>query len=221
MSSDEKKKKKKSKVLGSEKILNLEKELKKKEKLKKERKKSKEPGRRPGRPKGSKTQNREPLDVEGYSALSNDAQKIWDMLEAKENDNAITLTQKAMLQTVIKMMPEAEKRYFESKSAHQAVYAFNALVTSARELIADVQASEDKSRVADKIIHELLQPHILAFANFLLESSFYLSKHLKKLVKESKHRELQKIIDEDTRSKGNYAQEMFKSFKEQLPKVLE
>lgn len=213
---DEPEKKKKS---SSSKIDDSEKKRKKEKSSKKKNEDA--PKKKRGRPFGALTKNRAGPDIEGYSSLSKDMQVIINMLEDKENDSAITLTQKAMLQTVIMMMPEAEKRFFEQKSAHQAVYAFNALVSTARELIADVQAAEDKSKVIDRIIYDLLEPQILSLVNYFLESNFYLVKQLKPFVKEKHHKKLQDILNEATKSSGAYAKEMFATFKERLPTALE
>jgi hypothetical protein len=229
---DEKKKKSKSSSIEKLKTRSSDKPDKKKSRDKKstesdkkekssDKKNKDAPKKKRGRPFGALTKNRAGPDIEGYSALSKDMQVIVDMLEDKENDSAITLTQKAMLQTVIMMMPEAEKRFFANTSAHQAVYAFNALVTTARELIADVQAAEDKTKVIDRIIYDLLEPQILSLVNYLLESNFYLVKQLKPLVKEKHHKKLQDILNDATKSSGSYAKEMFATFKERLPAALE
>lgn len=197
---------------------------KKSEKVKKDKKtnKSKEdaPKKKRGRPFGAKTVNKAPIDTVGYSQLSADAQRIYDLLEIKENEGAITLTQKAMLQTVIKMMPVAEQKYYEFMN-DRAVYAFNALVTQARELIADVQAGQDKSKVLDNVLYNLIQPQIKMFANFLLGTNHQLKKEIKKLVKEKYHKELDHVIDESVKSMGSYAQEMFNDLKERLPTALD
>ena len=177
------------------------------------------PKRKRGRPFGAKTKHRSGLDSDGLESLPEATQKILSMLESQD-DSLVVLTQKLMFEKVLMLLPEVEERYYEAPT-QQNVYAFNAVVTQLRELIADFQAKQDNSKVLDNILYTVLQPTLLSFVQFLMDSNHNLNKQLKELVKESKHKKLKDIIDNTTKSMGAYGQEMFATLKERLPSALD
>lgn len=209
-----KKKKRKSKIGMSD--TDFEKALKKK--AKKRSKESKEEPKKKSK-KIKKLEKKLKKTNALASLFGKDSLKIQKLLEKNENDNAIILANRAMLQSVLDLIPLAEQDYRERRT-DRSVYALNALLSQARELISDIQAANDKTIVIDRIIFDILQPQIINLANQLINSNYELKRRLKEHVAKGSTKEVTVILDDMSKSLGAYSNSLFNQLKERISAAL-
>lgn len=153
------------------------------------------------------------------SMFGQDNLKIQELLDVKENDNAIEIAQRAMLKSLFDILPIAESQYREWKN-ERAAYAFGALIDKARELISDIQAANDRSIVTDRIIFDILQPTMMTLGQFLIDSNYQLKRDLVEYIEPSKLKEAHKAIDISSKGAATYIQAMFNDLKVRVTKSL-
>ena len=119
------------------------------------------------------------LNTKGMrSILGDSAEDIQQMLEANNNDSAVSLMQKRMLQTVVDLIPYAEHAVRKSKGA-RGVYQINSLITSLRELMIDMQSTRDKGAIGDTLIERIIRPLFLDIGMFLVTENEKVLKDVK------------------------------------------
>jgi len=94
------------------------------------------------------------------SIMGESAEKIQQMLEVNDGDNARSLMYKTMLQSLVDLIPYAENNIRKTKGA-RGVYQLNSMISSVRELLVDVQASQDRGRIGELMVERLIAPAIL------------------------------------------------------------
>jgi hypothetical protein len=101
------------------------------------------------------------------------APQIVQMLEMNDNDGAIIILQKRLLQSSIAMLVHAEKLMTATEGA-KGTYQYATLVSQIRELITDIQAARDRSFIANQIIQSIIQPAFIDIAEMIMNdhSSF-------------------------------------------------
>lgn len=95
--------------------------------------------------------------AEAKSIIGQNAEQIHQLLEAKENDKAIPLIYRKMLQSLVDLLPLAERQVRKTKGA-RGVYQVNTLISSVRELLNDVQASQDRGMLGQNLVEQVVKP---------------------------------------------------------------
>jgi hypothetical protein len=95
------------------------------------------------------------------------APKIIDMLEMNDNDGAMMLLQKRLLQSSISMLTYAERLMTNTEGA-KGTYQYATLVSQIREIMADIQAQRDRSFIANSIIDQSLRPVFIDMAEMIM-----------------------------------------------------
>jgi len=102
------------------------------------------------------------------SILGDSVEEIHQLLERSANESAISLTQRKLLQVVLDAIPMAENTIRETNGM-RGVYQLNSLITSVRELMIDMQATQDKAAIAEMLIEKILRPIWLDIAMLLVQ----------------------------------------------------
>ena len=105
------------------------------------------------------------------------APQIVQMLEMNDNDGAIIILQKRLLQSSIAMLVHAEKMIAGSEGA-KGTYQYATLVSQIRELITDIQAARDRSFIANQIIQSIIQPAFIDIAEMIMNDHSAFRKEL-------------------------------------------
>lgn len=131
--------------------------------------------------------------------------KILEMLDSNETDSAIALTKKQLLASALALIPDTEAAVRESKGA-KGVYQYTSLVTTARQLIEDLQAMQDTGMIADSISNSLVKPTFLNTTQFMVDSHFRLRNALMELVPDKNSKKMRSLVDETAKSIASYMQ---------------
>ena len=94
------------------------------------------------------------------SIMGDAAEDIQQLLEAGENDSATTMMHRRMLQSLVDLLPYAEHNVRKSKG-QRGVYQVNSLISSVRELIIDLQSTQDRGQVGALLIERVIRPSYL------------------------------------------------------------
>lgn len=91
------------------------------------------------------------------SIVGESAEEISQLLETGDTDQAVSMMYKRMLQALMDLLPYAEQQVRKTKAA-KGVYQVNALISNIRELMVDIQAAQDRGRIAEDLIQRVMQP---------------------------------------------------------------
>lgn len=97
------------------------------------------------------------------SILTDSANEIYRLLQVNDNDNAVQLMYKSVIQASYKLLGKIESHMEESDSTRGA-YPFNAVATTLRDYLTDLQASMDRGNLAQSILDNILRPLFLEMA---------------------------------------------------------
>lgn len=95
------------------------------------------------------------------------APKIIDMLEMDNNDGAMVLLQKRLLQSSIAMLAYAEKLITDTAGA-KGTYQYATIVSQIREIITDIQANRDRTFITNSVIDQAVRPAFIDMAEHIL-----------------------------------------------------
>lgn len=95
--------------------------------------------------------------------FGNNSDTILDLLETDDHDGAQTMIYRALLQTLVDIMPILEGNVRKSKGQRGA-YQLNQTISQMRECIADIQAARDKSQFGARLAERHVQPAFLLLA---------------------------------------------------------
>lgn len=137
-----------------------------------------------------------------------EAPRIQELLIAKDSDNAIILTQRHLLRTLIDIIPLAEKQVRASDSV-RGVYALNTLISQTRELITDIQATRDQQYLARNIVDNIIRPSFMDIAQFMINANYQLKKSIDDKLKPSYKRDVSVTIDGNAKDIAEYMQTVF------------
>lgn len=153
------------------------------------------------------------------TVFGKDSRKIRDLLDAKDDDNAMLMAQRRMLSMLISIIPTAEHAYKDDPRQSMA-YALTGLISQVRELIHDIQSTQDRARVADSIVFNILQPTMVAFANFVIDNNHQTKRDLADLIDVRQKRELDALMNRQAKAIGAYMQTMMDDLKDRITKEL-
>lgn len=85
------------------------------------------------------------------------ADLIISQLEERNDDGAVSLLHRSLLQTLVDLMPVLEEMVRGSKGRY-GVYPLNQLVQQIRETAIDLQSTRDKGQLGQRILDRTLRP---------------------------------------------------------------
>lgn len=144
------------------------------------------------------------------SIMSANSKEILRLLEAKENDAAIPLIYKAMLQTVVDLIPFAENVVRETKGT-KGIYGLNIIISSVRELMVDIQAAQDRGLLGQSLLAQVIKPCFSDIAQEVVREYAAISADAKGLMEVQDYKRFQGLL---TDSRSRLADSMTRSFKE-------
>lgn len=103
--------------------------------------------------------------AEARSIIGKNVEQIHQLLESKNNDVVIPMIYRNMIQGLVDLLPLAETQVRKTKGA-RGVYQVNTLISSIRELLNDVQASQDRGMLGQALIDQVVKP---AFSDVSME----------------------------------------------------
>jgi len=152
--------------------------------------------------------------------LKKKAKRIRKHIRAGENDAASELILKSLTSILVDLLPIAEAKYRKDPRQGSA-YALNNLISTTRELAADLQANTDKSVVINNIIFNILQPTSQTITTFIIDSNYLIKKELAPHFKDTSKKEAHDAIDKMSKEYAKYFKAILISIQERISETLE
>lgn len=125
-------------------------------------------------------------DTEFHDILQSSANDIYRLLEVNDTDSAVQLLYKRVIQSSYQMLSKIEQSMNES-SGTKGAYPFNAVASTLRDYLVDLQSSMDKSRLAEAIIDNILRPMFREMASQLVIEMGVIGKEAKMLLDDQQY----------------------------------
>lgn len=132
-------------------------------------------------------------DSEFHDILTSSANDIYRLLEVNDTDSAIQLLYKRVIQSSYQMLAKIEQTVNEG-SGTRGAYPFNAVASTLRDYLVDLQSSMDKSKLAEAIIDNILRPMFMEMASQLVIEMGVIGKEAKMLMSESQFEDFNKNV---------------------------
>lgn len=132
-------------------------------------------------------------------------------------DQAILIIQKQLLKTLIDVIPIAEKGYRQYKN-ERAAYAFQAMVSGAREVISDIQATNDQQHLIDNIIVNILQPSFTSIAQQVVASVQHSYRSIEDFIDVRKKDIVKEELTSSAKELGRYLSDQLVFIRQRLEK---
>jgi len=149
------------------------------------------------------------------SIVGDSAETIQQMLELNEGDGARSLIYKKMLQSLVDLIPYAENNIRKTKGS-RGVYQLNSMISSIRELLIDVQASEDRGRIGDLLVERLVAPTMLEIGTDIVQKLDLIKSDAKDRMDSSDYKRFVSDVNNHRNSLADMINSKFYELKDQI-----
>lgn len=134
---------------------------------------------------------------------------IIDQLEFGMTDGLQSLIIRSLLQSLVEILPVAEKQVKDSQ-AKRGIYQFNQTIGSIRELLADVQAAQDRGLLGQSIVERSVRPAFLDISVQIVTAMAELESFAKHNMDSETRQEFKIKIDYLKRNLASYISAQYK-----------
>lgn len=117
------------------------------------------------------------------------------LIARQEVASSGALVQRGMLMQLIDLIPVAEDAYRAYPSQSNA-YALNTLISSAREILAEIEAQNDGTQMSVSLVQEILMPSFQEIAQQIVLAIYALREQMLQVVEQKDRAVVNKRIDE-------------------------
>lgn len=156
-------------------------------------------------------------DEEPRSTFNRRMKSMQRRIDKGEIDNAIVLIQKQLLKTLVDVIPIAEISYRRYKN-ERASYALSGLISGARELIGDIQATKDSQQLIDRIVIGVMQPAFASIAQQIVSSTQHIYREIEDVIDHKKKDEVKQVLTGSAKDLGHYLNEQLVAVRTRLEK---
>lgn len=160
-------------------------------------------------------------DMKRIKTLFGDrSEDVLELIENNNKDGAITLLYKQLLGMVVDLMPIAEGVVREAKG-YKGIYQLNQMISSCREIMADIQATQDRGMLGHTIVEKYVRPAFLDIAKQMVENDYQLQSELMLSCRTTQ--EKQKVANSFSVTRkelGRFIQDQYMNLKEEIIKGL-
>ena len=147
------------------------------------------------------------------------ADEIMHLVEMDDRDGMITVLYKQLMKMLVDLMPTVEKSVRATKG-FRGVRSLNEMVSQIREMIADMQAVQDKGMMGQRLIARYVRPAFLDIAGQMMVNNERMISEILPHV-DPKHRdEVRKNMQMAQRELAKYIQSQYTSIAENIIKGL-
>ena len=147
------------------------------------------------------------------------SQTIVDMIDMGNSDGASSLIVKALLQSLVEVLPMAEHNIRQSKTT-KGIYGFNTIVSSIRELLGDLQSLRDRSSLGQSIVDKTVRPSYMDIAVQVVSAFTLIQDSAKSRMDPSDFKEFRSNLDGVKKGLSDYLMAQYKDVSEQVVKSL-
>lgn len=163
------------------------------------------------------------LGVRGQrTIIGRSAEEIHQLIEKGHADAATTLIYKRLLQSIVDTLPYMEMVIRKSKG-QKGAYAYNSMVSSVRELMTDIQQSQDRGRQGEILVERFILPVFLDIGMAMMQEFDLIAQSLRRDpdITDVQTKEYDKLFHECQVRFGQQLQAKLKEVREQCRKFLQ
>lgn len=124
-----------------------------------------------------------------HSIMGDDAESLQQLLESGDSDSALSILNKRLIQTSIDLIAEVEAGIRESNGRF-GVHSFNGLVQTIRELMIDLQSTQDRGAMGVTLMDTVIRPAMLEIAMAIMTEYATVANEIKLLVDADTYKEV-------------------------------
>lgn len=145
--------------------------------------------------------------------------EIMDAVAEGNIDHAVMHFTRQAYSTIVNLIPIAEKAYKKHQREHQA-YVLNALISQGRELAADLIATDDRKRLGDILVREILEPAFKSVLQQMMQEQMQLKTILSDKIQPKYVERVSTEMDDSLKRVAAAMTVVFRSTSEQIAKKL-
>jgi hypothetical protein len=154
------------------------------------------------------------------SIVATNSAQIIQLLEGKENDKAIPLVYRSLLQSLVQMFPMAEA-YVHKTEGTKGIYQVNTLVSSIRELLVDIQAAQDRGMLGHQLVETVVKPATSDLAQEMVKEYSIISADAKELMTAEDYAKFKVLLTDSRTRLANAVNRQYTETRTQLIEFLE
>lgn len=157
--------------------------------------------------------------VKRASSFGYKAEAIRQYLDAKDYENASLTAKHGLLNTVIEILPLAE-RSLRKSNASKGIYQFVSLVNQVRELLVDLDGERDMQGTIQSILDSAIHPVFMTMAQQVIQFQAALKRRMRSEFTEQECRDkLYPMLDEHINELAKYVQGMYEEVRRRTSKT--
>ncbi len=179
--------------------------------------------RLPYAPKNPQKIEQHNKDLKAYdiaeSLFGERTEEIMRLVEMDDRDGMISALYKQLMKMLVDLMPTIEKSVRATKG-FRGVRSLNEMVSQIREMIADMQAVQDKGMMGQRLIARFVRPAFLDIAGQMMVNNERMISELLPHVDPKYRDEVRKNMQLSQRELARYIQSQYASIAENIVKGL-
>ncbi len=159
-------------------------------------------------------------EVDKLQSLFGDkVESILGLVEDNDNAGAISLTGRLLLQTLVDVLPILENSVRRSKGRYGA-YQFNQTVSQIRELMAELQAAQERGAMGERIVERFVKPTYINVATQIVQAFVEIQAQGRERMKEQDFIAFDRFLNDLKRSLADFMTKSYNDMSESIVKSL-
>jgi hypothetical protein len=147
------------------------------------------------------------------------AVEIMGLIEADNRDGATTMIYKELMKMMVDIIPIVEKGVRATKG-FRGVRSLNEMISQVREMIADMQAVQDKGMLGQTLIARFVRPAFLDIAMQMIQTNERTLNDILPFVPESHRVQIRSQVKASEKELARFIEAQYKSIAENIVKGL-
>lgn len=144
---------------------------------------------------------------------------IMELIEMGDSDGASALIIKALVQSVVEVLPVAEDRVLDT-DAKYGIHGYNMIVSQMRELLIDLKSSKDRSMLGQAMVDRTIRPAFQDVAVQIVSAFTLLQDMAKSRMEPADYKDFRKGVEEAKKGLSDYLMAQYTSVSSQVTKSL-
>jgi hypothetical protein len=160
--------------------------------------------------------------VSKTTLVGKSSEQILQLLESGQTDTATAVIYKTLLQSLVDVMPYLEGVIRQSKGKAGA-YAYNAMISSIRELMTDIQQAQDRGRQGEILVERYILPAFLDIGMTMMQEYETIAQSLRRdpYIDDERLKGYDKLLHDGQVRFGAFLQTRLRNLREECRKFLQ
>jgi len=147
------------------------------------------------------------------------AKEIQYLVENNNKDGAVVLIFKQLLKMMVDLIPISERVVRQTKG-YRGIYQINQMVSQMRELMADMQAAQDRGLLGQTLIAKYVRPAFLDIAKMMVEGNHSIRMEIREYIPREERKRVIEMFEKTQEELAKYINAQYRQISENLIKGL-